>query len=223
MSNFYPLENWSACAPPERVTLTGRLCRLEPLTLDHAADLHSAYRVPGGDAGWDYLAYGPYESLDAFQAAMPEIFLKDEPLFYAVIDLSVGKAVGVLSFQRIRPGDGSIEIGHIHFSQQMQGTAMSTEVQYLLMRYAMTDLGYRRLEWRCNAANEPSKAAAVRLGYRYEGTFRKDRVVNGWSRDTTWFSILDDEWPSIKASLEAWLDPANFDARGMQIKRLQDC
>ena len=202
--------------------MTGRLCYLEPVVLDHAADLFAAFTAPGGDAGWDYLAYGPFVTEAAFRDHIAAECLGQDPAFYTVIDGQSARAVGMLSYMRQRPEHGSIEIEHVHFGPGMKGSAVSTEVQYLMMRHVMTDLGYRRLEWKCDAANLRSRRAAERLGYRFEGVFRQDMVVKGRNRDTAWYALMDHEWPAVKDALEAWLAPSNFGVDGQQRRTLDD-
>ena len=146
----------------------------------------------------------------------------EDPLFHAIVDAETGKAVGIAGYLRIDPGNGVIEVGHLHYSPRLQQTRAATEAMYLLMRRAFDELGYRRYEWKCDSLNAPSRAAALRLGFTFEGIFRKAIVYKGRSRDTAWFSIVDDEWPQVKAGFERWLDPANFDAAGRQRARLAE-
>ena len=146
--------------------------------------------------------------------------LGDDPCFFSVIDLASGRAVGVASYLRIDPANGVIEVGHIHFSPLMQGKPISTEAMYLMMRQVFDVLGYRRYEWKCDALNEPSCAAARRLGFLFEGTFRQATMYKGRNRDTAWFAILDREWPLAREAFEAWLAPDNFDEEGVQLERL---
>lgn len=215
--------DWTPRQPPVREKREGRMCWLEPLSLKHMPQLHAAYTGPGGIRGWDYMNYGPFESDADFQAYVEAHFMGEDPCFFTVFEKSSGRAVGMISYLRLRPAHGSIEIGHVHFSPLMAGTVMSTEAQYLMMSHVMDDLQYRRLEWRCNAANAASRRAADRLGYTFEGIFRQDMVTKGKSRDTAWHSVLDHEWPRVKAGLETWLDPSNFDANGLQIRSLKNC
>lgn len=150
-----------------------------------------------------------------------------DPLFDAVIDTdprsdegTTGRAVGVLSLLRVQPDVGSIEVGHVHYSPSLQRRRAATEAQYLLMAYAFDDLHYRRYEWKCDALNAPSRAAAQRLGFRYEGTFRQASVVKGRNRDTAWYSIIDTEWPGVRTAIRSWLSEDNFDVSGRQRTRL---
>lgn len=218
-----PVSGWVGCAPPPRTVMEGRTCRVEPFDLDrHAADLFEAVMLDPDGRNWTYLPYGPFETLEAYRDWAAVTCTGDDPLFHTTIDLTTGKAVGIASLMRIDAANGVIETGHIHFSPAMQGTALSTETMYLMMRRVFDELGYRRYEWKCNNLNEPSKHAAARLGFRFEGIFRQMYVTKGRNRDTAWFSILDSEWPARKDAFEAWLDPANFDAEGRQKRSLSD-
>ncbi|MGI9253991.1 MAG: GNAT family N-acetyltransferase [Thermomicrobiales bacterium] len=208
---------------PAKAVLAGRYARLEPLDAEkHAASL---YRLghDGTDAArasWDYLPYGPFASeADLTQWIVAQTKGTD-PHFYAIVDPASGEAKGWGTLMTIVPDHATIEIGHLWFSPAMQRTPMATEALFLLLRHALDDLGYRRMEWKCDANNAPSRAAAVRLGYLYEGTFFNHRVVKGQNRDTAWFSILDEEWPELRAAFETWLSPDNFDANGIQRQSL---
>jgi RimJ/RimL family protein N-acetyltransferase len=147
---------------------------------------------------------------------MVQTCLGDDPLFFAIVEPASGRALGLASYLRIAPGTGSIEVGHLQFSPSLQRTTAATEAMYLMMRHALGELGYRRYEWKCDALNAPSRRAALRLGFRFEGIFRQHLVTKGRSRDTAWLSILDHEWPELEARFVRWLDPANFDAAGRQ-------
>lgn len=195
--------------------MNGRFCRLEPLRpAEHCVDLWIAYAHDASGANWTYLPYGPFASEDAYRTFMEKLCGGDDPIFYAILDAS-GRAVGVASYLRINPREGSIEVGHLSFSPLLQRRPAATEAMYLMMRHAF-DLGYRRYEWKCDALNAPSRAAAQRLGLRYEGIFRQATVYKGRSRDTAWFAAIDAEWPALRAEFERWLAPANFDADGRQ-------
>ena len=209
---------------PERIDIEGRLVRIEPLDADrHAAEL---YPLLHGDAErervWDYLPYGPFPTPADYEAWVREVASRNDPLFFATRAGRTGRVEGVASLMEIRPAAGVIEIGHINLSTAMQNTVEATEGLYLLMRYAMDDLGYRRFEWKCNALNEGSRRAAGRLGFSYEGTFYQHSAPKGRNRDTAWFSILDHEWPAICANFERWLAADNFDERGRQRVSLGD-
>ena len=217
------LSNWQPRPAPARIPLAGRFVRLEPLDdARHGDDLWLALQGPGGDpALWDYLAYGPFASRAPFDTWLAGNAASVDPLFYVVIDQASGRALGLLSYLRIAPKDGCIEIGHIAFGQAMQRTPGSTEAVWLLARHAFDDLGYRRLEWKCNARNARSLRAAERLGFSYEGLFRQHMLVKGQNRDTAWFSIIDTEWPARRDAFERWLAAENFDAEGRQKRRLE--
>ena len=203
-----------AAAPAHR-PLIGTRVRLEPLDPDrHAADLLAA---AGGDPRlWDYLPYGPFADAAELRAWLAERATSTDPLFLAVVDTETGRASGVVSYLRIEPEHGCIEIGHIWFGAGLQRTPAATETVYLLARHAFDDLGHRRLEWKCDAANARSRRAAERFGFTFEGVFRQHMIVKGRNRDTAWFALLDSEWPAARAAFEAWLSPENFDADGRQ-------
>lgn len=219
----FPVPNFKPAPLPPRTPMVGRTCRVEPLVPErHAVDLHAANTAAPDAANWTYLPYGPFETLAEYRTWMDATCLGPDPMFHAIVDLETGKAVGIASLMRIDPANSVIEVGHIHFSPLAQRTVMSSECMYLLMARVFEELGYRRYEWKCNALNEPSKAAARRLGFTYEGTFRQVSVSKGHNRDTAWFSILDREWPDVKTAFETWLSPENFDAEGRQKQRLSD-
>lgn len=220
--NDQPLLNWRPAASPERRTLTGRTINLAPLDVAlHGDDLWQALQGPDSDpVPWDYLPYGPFPERAPFDAWLAGNAASNDPLFFAVIDRTSGRAVGLLSYLRIFPKDGSIEIGHIAYGRVMQRSPASTEAVYLLARWAF-EMRYRRLEWKCNALNARSMRAAARLGFVFEGTFRQATVVKDRNRDTAWFSIIDSEWPRCQQAFERWLDAANFDASGRQRERLE--
>jgi RimJ/RimL family protein N-acetyltransferase len=204
--------------PPQRVVLEGRYARLEPLGPQHTADLFAA--ADGQDQRFTYL----FEGAPASEAAMAEwvgrALSKDDPLYSAVIDKATGRAEGRQSLMRITPEHGVIEVGGIYWGPAIARSRVTTEALFLHARYVFEELGYRRFEWKCNNLNEPSKSAAARFGFSFEGVFRQHMIVKGQNRDTAWFSMLDSEWPGIKARFERWLDPANFDAAGRQLTRL---
>lgn len=212
----FPVPNWKAPPLPPRAAQEGRLCRLEPLDADaHAADLHAANALDSNGANWTYLAYGPFESLTAYTAWMHKTCSGNDPLFFAIVDSSTGKAVGVASYLRMDPANGSIEVGHLNFSPLLQRKPAATEAMYLMMRHAF-ELGYRRYEWKCHSLNAPSRAAAQRLGFSLEGIFRQATITKGRNRDTAWFAIVDRDWPALDSAFRRWLDPANFDEHGNQ-------
>jgi RimJ/RimL family protein N-acetyltransferase len=218
------LTNWRGAQPPSRRdSLPGPRVTLEPVDPGrHAHDLYAAGHHPGDPKLWDYLPYGPFDDESAYVDWLNENAVgSDDPLFYAIVDNETGKAEGIATYLRITPDHGVIEIGHIWFGHALQRTPKATEAIYLLARNAFDVLGNRRLEWKCNAANDRSTGAARRFGFTYEGTFRQHLVVKGQNRDSAWFSILDGEWPRIKAGFEEWLAPENFDPEtGQQLRPL---
>jgi RimJ/RimL family protein N-acetyltransferase len=212
---------WTARPRPPLTAMTGRFCRVEPLDPErHARDLHAANSEDRDGRMWTYLPWGPYTGFDDYLAATKVGLLRESFITYAVIDAGSGKAVGVASYLNVNPSAGSIEVGGIAYAPPLQRKPAGTEAMYLMMRRVFDELGYRRYEWKCNSLNAPSRAAAERYGFRFEGIFRKADVVKGRNRDTAWFSITDDEWPGVKAAFERWLDPGNFDGAGRQQTRL---
>nr|WP_295890654.1 GNAT family protein [uncultured Devosia sp.] len=209
-----------AKSAPKRTLLEGRYVRLEPLAPEHAADLFAVSTMPGGVERYRWLFTHAPGSLVEMQARIEQAQTQADPLYVAVVDKASGKAVGQQGWMRIRPEHGSIEIGGIYWGLPMARTPLATEALFLFARHAFDDLGYRRFEWKCNDRNEPSKAAATRFGFQFEGVFRQDMIIKGISRDTAWFSILDGEWPAMRAEYERWLAPENFDANGVQKSKL---
>ena len=207
---------WTGRAPIPRTAMQGRYCDMVPLETSHAADLHGAYSADKTGAIWTYMPTGPFSSLSEVEAWVKTCSQSTDPLFFAIIDKRNGKAIGVASFLRMAPANGVAEVGYIAFSPSLQKTPMATEAMYLMMHRVLGDLGYRRYEWKCDALNAASRAAAARLGFSYEGTFRQALVYKGRNRDTAWFSIIDSEWPPIRTAMETWLNPANFDENGQQ-------
>ena len=199
---------------PARIPHRGRSATLEPLQADHAAELWQAAQAPGAEPGWAYLGYGPFADAPALRRHVAAFASQHDPMAWAVRQHATGTADGWLTLMEIAPADSAIEIGHIWFSPRLQRSRAATEAMFLLMRHAMDDLGYRRLVWKCHALNQPSRDAAARLGFRYEGTLRAIKVVKGRLRDTAQFSILADEWPVRRDAIAAWLDDANWDAEG---------
>ena len=217
----FPLPGWSARPRPPRAPMEGRLCRVEPIEVDrHAGDLYAANLEDEAGRNWTYLAYGPFDRLEDYRDWMRRTCLGDDPLFHAVVDRSTGRALGVASYLRIDPAPGVIEVGHINYAPPLQRTAAATEAMFLMMRRVFDELGYRRYEWKCDALNAPSRAAALRLGFQFEGIFRQATVYKGRNRDTAWYAIIDRDWPALKARYERWLDPKNFDAAGRQRTKL---
>jgi RimJ/RimL family protein N-acetyltransferase len=212
-----PMPSWSAPPRPPHTAMVGRYCTVERLDPErHAADLHAANAVDAEGRIWTYLAYGPFATLEAYRAWADPASRGEDPLFHAIIDARTGRAAGVASYLRIDPPVGVIEVGHINYSPRLQHTAAATEAMYLMMRRCFDELGYRRYEWKCDSLNAPSRAAAQRLGFRYEGLFRQATLYKARNRDTAWYSIIDRDWPDLRAAFERWLDPENFDAEGRQ-------
>lgn len=210
------VSSWVARESPGNARLLGEACQVEPLCLDqHAADLFAANQSAPDARAWTYLPYGPFDSIADYREWVEWASASSDPKFYAVIDLASGRATGVASLMRAKPETGSIEVGHIHFSPMLQRTRAATESMYLLMRYVF-ELGYRRYEWKCDALNAASCAAAHRLGFQAEGIHRQAIIANGRNRDTAWFSVLDQEWPERREEFERWLHSGNFDAQGRQ-------
>lgn len=208
--------DWHPPPRPPRTPLEGIYCRLEPLdAARHAADLHTANARDVDGRMWTYMPYGPFASLEACRHWMVSTSAAADPHFLAIVDRTSGTAVGVASYLRIDPGSGSIEVGHLAYSPLLQRTTAATEAMFLMMEWAF-GAGYRRYEWKCNALNAPSRAAAQRLGLSFEGVFRQATVVKGRNRDTAWYAATDADWPALAQAYHAWLAPANFDAAGRQ-------
>jgi RimJ/RimL family protein N-acetyltransferase len=213
--------DWSPVAAPSGEVLRGERVVLRPFDLDADAEaLHAATK--DDPTIWAYLRIGPFEDSADLRAVLEQEAAAEGYLFYAIEPTGAGRALGRAAYMRIDAENGTIEIGSIFFAPRLRRTAAATEAIFLLARHAFDDLGYRRLEWKCNALNAGSRGAAERFGFRFEGIFRKDEVVKGRNRDTAWFSITDDEWPPVRAAFEAWLDPANFDADGIQKRSLAE-
>ena len=208
--------DWAPVKPPVPRELVGRYVTLRPVTLDDVEPLFEAGR---DSAIWTYLPYGPFETVEAMRGRVAEMVEATDTLYFTVVRDGVPQ--GIVSYLRIDPEHGSIEIGHIWFGTQLQRTTAATEAIFLLGTYAMDELGYRRYEWKCNALNERSRRAAERFGFTFEGIFRNHMVVKGQNRDTAWYSITDDEWPAIRTAFEEWLAPENFDETGAQLRPLQ--
>lgn len=215
-----PLANWQKPRFPDFTALEARYMRLEPLSPEaHAAALFKANSA--SDAIWDYLPYGPFTSQAAYHRWTRDVTASPDPRFHAIFNRDSGAWEGVASLMRIKPEFGVIEIGHVNLSPALQGTRAASEMFYLMMKWAF-DAGYRRYEWKCDAANLPSRRAAQRLGMSFEGVFRQHLIVKGRNRDTAWFSVIDREWPALDEAFRAWLAPSNFDASGRQVERLSD-
>ena len=217
------LTNWTPREAPPRTVMQGRFCRLEPLDPErHAADLFAANQLDSDGRNWTYLFQEPFGDLASFRAWLEQVAKPDDPLFHTIVDLKTGKAVGVAMFMRIDRTHGVIEVGNINYSPLLQRTPAATEAMFLMMRRAFDELSYRRYEWKCDSLNAPSRAAALRLGFQYEGLFQQAVVYKGRNRDTAWFSMIDREWPALRDAYEQWLAPDNFDAAGRQQRKLSD-
>ena len=212
--------DWRAPVAPPRKTIAGARCDLEPLDLTQHGDALFDANERGDGSNWTYLFSEPPKSRDAYLAYMATSFSGADPFCYAIIEKATRQAVGVASYMRIVPEHGCIEVGHINFSPALQRTPIATESMYLMMRQVF-ELGYRRYEWKCDSLNAPSRAAAQRLGFSFEGVFRKAIVYKGRNRDTAWYSITDDEWPTVRGAFEQWLESGNFDAHGAQRVQLR--
>ncbi|MFM0645899.1 GNAT family protein [Paraburkholderia bryophila] len=216
-----PVPDWKGAEAPGRAPLTGRYCRIEPVDVErHAADLYDAYSSAADARDWTYLNVGPFESLAAYREHLTRMAASPDPLHHTVIDLATGKAVGTLALMRIDRVNGVIEVGHVTYSPRLKQTRIATDAMFLVMTQVFDGLGYRRFEWKCDSLNAPSRAAALRYGFTFEGIFRQAIVYHQRNRDTAWFSVLDGEWPALRASYARWLDAGNFDAQGKQIERL---
>ena len=200
--------------------LEGRGVRLEPLRPEHVDALHAALCGEDDDRLWTYLSVERPRTRDELAAFVASMTADPEKVVLAIVPVETGRAAGFCSLLRIDPQMGSVEVGWINLGRQLQRSRAATEAMYLLMRHAFDDLGYRRYEWKCDSLNEPSRRAAVRLGFIWEGRFRNALVYKGRNRDTDWFSITDGEWPRVRSALEDWLDDRNFDERGQQRVRL---
>lgn len=217
------LKNWQPRPRPARVVLEGRYVRLEPLNSGvHGDALYAASSVPDADGRFAWLPETPPQSRAEFQPWLDKAEASEDPLYFVVIDKASGKVVGRQTLLRIDPANGVIEIGHVYWGPAMVRTRGATEAQFLFAQYALGALGYRRYEWKCNNRNMPSKRAAERFGFKFEGIFRQHMVVKGENRDTAWYAMIDKEWPALARAYDAWLDPGNFDGDGNQKKRLEE-
>ena len=214
--------SFGGATPPAHVQLPGRDVLLRPIDpANDAGPLYAASHLPSGDPSiWTYLYDGPYPDLASFRDSLEEQAARHDYIFFTVT--ADGRPLGIVSYLSIVPEHGVIEIGNIWFGRELQRTRGATETIFLLARHAFDELGYRRLEWKCNALNEPSRRAAARFGFAFEGVFLNHRVVKGHNRDTAWFAITVERWPSVRGAFEQWLSPENFDAGGSQRSRLSD-
>lgn len=208
------IENWTQPPLPQSVDLVGRYASVVPFDLKaHSRQLYDLNS--SDDAIWDYMPQGPFDSFQAYHDWMAENALGTDPMFHTIVNHETGRAEGVATYLRITPAAGAIEVGFITYSPALQRMRAGTEAMILMMRQAFA-LGYRRYEWKCNALNQPSRRLAMRLGMSFEGVFRQAAIVKGRNRDTAWYAAIDKDWPNIDSAFTKWLDPANFDAEGMQ-------
>lgn len=218
----FPLDNWQSRPFPQPLSFQGRTCYLVPFDAgQHAAALYEAYAQAADGRDWTYMFTGPFASEVDYLTLAQQMMQSRDPLHFTVIDGKNRKPVGTLALMRIVPEHGVMEVGHVAFSPLLQRTVMATEAHYLLMRYAFDVLGYRRYEWKCDSCNQPSRRAALRLGFQFEGIFRQAAVYKGRSRDTSWFSVIDSDWPQVKQGFERWLAEDNFTAEGAQREKLE--
>jgi RimJ/RimL family protein N-acetyltransferase len=216
-----PLPGWIPPPLPPRQPIEGRYVRVAPIDEQFAGDLYAAHLQDREGRSWTYLPYGPFANERDYREWMRATCFSADPLFHAIVDRATGRAVGVAAYMRIAPESGSIEVGHVCFSPLLQRGRGATEAMYLMMKRAF-DLGYRRYEWKCDALNAPSRVAARRLGFSFEGVFRQATVYKARNRDTAWYAAIDWEWPALARAFDTWLDPDNFDAAGRQRSKLSD-
>jgi RimJ/RimL family protein N-acetyltransferase len=216
--------DWTPVERPARTALRGSHILVRPVdAATDAGPLYAVSHLPAGDpAIWTYLPDGPYESPQHLRQMLAWAESSEDPLYFTLVKLPDERPLGLASYLRITPEFGVIEIGHIWFGVPLQRTTAATEAIYLLARHVFEDLGYRRLEWKCNALNAASRRAAERFGFNFEGVFRNHQVVKGRNRDTAWYAMTDDEWPAIRSAFQAWLAPGNFDKDGLQERSLGD-
>lgn len=217
----FPVDAWTQPLPPSGKPLRGSYCRLERLDPKrHAQSLYDSCAAADTDALWTYMSAGPFASLTEFRTWVEQSAATSDPLFFSVTVSGEERTTGMAAYLNVKPSSGCIEIGHILFSRSLQNTPASTEAIYLLLGRAFDQSGYRRCEWKCDSLNSGSRSAALRLGFTYEGTFRQALVYKGRNRDTSWYSMIDREWPKRRDAFEQWLSPANFDPSGLQRRKL---
>jgi RimJ/RimL family protein N-acetyltransferase len=212
--------DWTPARRPDRTPLRGSQVLLRPL--DPAADAGALYEASRDPAIWTYLFYGPYPGVEELRDLLESVKDGQDPLYFAIVRLPQERPEGMASYMRITPEHGVIEIGNIWFGTPLQRTTAATEAIYLLARHAFEDLGYRRLEWKCDSLNAPSRRAAERFGFSFEGVFAQHMIYKGRNRDTAWYAITDRRWPAVRTAFEAWLEPSNFDADGRQRRYLSE-
>jgi RimJ/RimL family protein N-acetyltransferase len=212
-----PVPGWTPRPRPPRTPIEGRFAAIEPVDPGrHAAELHEANAADREGRMWTYMGYGPFAALADYRRWMESACMGEDPLFHAILDKASGRAAGVASYLRIDPPVGVIEVGHIALSPALQQTVAATEAMFLMMSRVFDELGYRRYEWKCDSLNAPSRRAALRLGFAFEGIFRQATLYKGRNRDTAWYAVVDKDWPALKRAYERWLAPENFDADGRQ-------
>lgn len=215
------VENWIPCQRPAKVFIQGRYCILEPIEINkHAVKLFDVLAIDNQGESWTYLPYGPFDTINEFKNWLVKTMSDNDTLLYAILDVKTQESIGISGYLRMDPEHGVIEIGHLHFSALLKQTSLATEAIYLMLRHVFDELKFRRCEWKCNDLNEPSRRAAERFGFIFEGIFRQNYIFKNRNRDTAWFSIIDSEWGAIKEKFEKWLNPNNFDAKGKQILKL---
>ena len=218
------LPDWTPRPLPPRTALVGRYAQVEPIDVERNVDsLYTAFSAAPDARDWTYLSADGFSDRDAYRAYLARIATLTDPFHHSIIDLASGKAIGTAALMRIDPANGVIEIGHIAYSPALKRSRVATEAMFLFMQRVFDELGYRRYEWKCDHLNAPSRAAALRYGFQFEGIFRQAIVYKGRSRDTAWFSMLDREWPAVRHGYERWLRAENFDAHGNQRERLAEC
>jgi RimJ/RimL family protein N-acetyltransferase len=215
------VENWIPCQRPARAPIQGRYCILEPIEINkHAVKLFDVLAIDNQGESWTYLPYGPFDTISEFKDWLIKTMSDNDTLLYAILDIKTQEPIGISGYLRMNPEHGVIEIGHLHFSALLKQTSLATEAIYLMLQHAFDELKFRRCEWKCNDLNEPSRRAAERFGFTFEGIFRQNYVFKNRNRDTAWFSIIDNEWPILKEKFDKWLHPNNFSAAGKQILKL---
>ncbi|MDP2698309.1 GNAT family N-acetyltransferase [Thalassospira sp.] len=213
--------DWQGCNMPPRIAMTGRHCIVEPIDAEkHARQLFDANLAALDDRRFTYLSTDAFDDFTTYRTWLVGMAAQNDPMLHAILDRASNTALGVAAFMRIDAPMGVVEVGHINYAPALAQTIAGTEAMYLMMKRAFDELGYRRYEWKCDSLNEPSRAAAARYGFRFEGIFRNALVYKGRNRDTAWFSIIDTEWPGIKQAFETWLSPDNFDENGQQRQSL---
>ncbi len=212
----FPMPDWRPARIPDKSPMAGRYCRVEAIDDRHRDDQYDAFLQDSEGRNWTYLPHGPFDSRDAFNTWFPAHCADPSRITHAILDQATGRSLGIASYLRVDPPVGSIEVGYINFAPPLQRTRMATEAMYLMMARVFDELGYRRYEWKCDSLNAPSRSAALRLGFTYEGHFRQATMYKNRNRDTDWLSILGSEWPALKQAFATWLDESNFDAAGGQ-------